>query len=234
MTPDAPRYRRILVIAGSYADAAEALPLALHLARGSGAELAGVLAEDPAMLELSGAVLVSRSTLAPGPLSSERILAAFRADARAFRAHLAQLARRAALGWHFSTESGRPQDLVARLAGQGDMVLLGYRRALKLRGPVVALAARHAPRSPALAAELAKALRVPQLLLRVDDDSPDSDAQLSLSAPDAATALSALDRLAPTAVIVDEGAEGFATAGELQKLIDTARCPVLWCSASGG
>jgi hypothetical protein len=129
--------RRVLVVAGCFADAEDAIPLAIRLAALTRAEVTGILAEDPSALELPGrAIVPGRGAV---EITSERMLAAFGADARAFEKRLGRAAAEAALGWRFQRERGALPEVLDRLARREDVALLGYRRALRVRGPIVAL-----------------------------------------------------------------------------------------------
>lgn len=229
MTP-ALRIRRVLVVAGTYADAEAAIPLAVRLAEISRAEVTGVLAEDPAALELPGHAAFTGAS-GPVRMTAERMLEAFGADARAFEARLGRAAARAALGWRFRRESGALPEVLERLARRDDIALLGYRRVLRVRGPIVAmgrdLRRRGGSESVALAEALARALRLPVLVMRIGGGDGGHDASDEVSVADEQSALHMLDSLAPTALILDAGMADMARGPGLVALIETARCPVL-------
>jgi len=229
---DPVRIRRVLVLAGSYADAEAAIPLAVRLASLSRAEITGVLAEDPAALDLPGPAI---ATLAGGlvEITAERMLAAFRADARAFEARLGRAATQASLGWRFVHERGALHEVLWRLARRDDVMLVGYRRPLRLRGPVVALS-EGGGGAVALAPALARAMRLPLLTLSVGDPQEHAAGSTQVSVPDMAAALRMLDTLAPTVLVLDGGASARATGPALRALIETARCPILLQNGAAG
>lgn len=164
------RVRNVVLIAGCYADAEAAIPLGVQLARLARAEITGVLAEDPVAHELPGGAFVP---LVPGGAAG-RMRAAFQADARAFEARLRRAALQAALGWRFRREAGALPEVLARLVpSREDVALLGYRRPMRLRGPVVVLGSPEPQGDlsdvvdPAvgMASALARAMRLPLMVL---------------------------------------------------------------------
>ncbi|ALG91056.1 MULTISPECIES: hypothetical protein [Actibacterium] len=123
---------RIILGATSFADAEGAIGFAVGLARQTERELVGLLIEEEAILSCAA----GRGAQAVGaaPLSLERMLAAYRRDAEAFQARLAQSG---ALRWSFSRRRGQVLPLLSEIAGQGDLILLGHRRAPLRSGDVV-------------------------------------------------------------------------------------------------
>ncbi|WP_114967298.1 hypothetical protein [Alkalilacustris brevis] len=252
------RIRNVLIVAGCYADAEAAIPLAVQLARLAQAEITGVLAEDPAAHDLPGGafLLAPRGTGAGAAFPASRMRAAFQADARAFEARLRRAAVQEALGWRFRREAGALPEVLARLATREDVALLGYRRTMRLRGPVVALGnsdaagtGSGAAADPAfsLASALARAMNLPLMVIDPSGAPEHAGAHdlpplpgrgagpvpARLSVPDSAAALRALDRLAPTLVVLDSRLAGFHRGAELRALIETARCPILLISPRG-
>lgn len=224
---DAPRSRRVLVIANCYADARTAIPLAMRLARSARAEVLGVFGEDPVTRDLPGVAFAAE---AGGGASAQRMLAAFQRDARAFEADLSRAAARATLSWSFRRLSGTLEAILQDIAERGDIALMGYRQTLQVAGPVVVLSERDESPALALGAELAHGLRRPLRLVtmgrpggphapgRADgrDEVADFDAALRL-----------LDGLAAAAVVVDADSPSLATPGRIQRLREAARCPVI-------
>jgi hypothetical protein len=223
------RIRRVLLVAGCLADAEAALPLAVRLAALARAEITGVLAEDPAALNLPGHA-IAPGHAAPVEITAERMLAAFQADARAFETRLARAAAQAALGWGFRREAGAMAEVLERLTRQEDVALVGYRRAMRVRGPIVALSHGAEAETVVLARTLARAMRLPLMLLSVGEaEAADTSAsgETRLAVPDPMAALRALDTLAPTAVVLQADRTLFGAGPGLRALIETARCPVL-------
>jgi hypothetical protein len=210
---------RVLLAAACYADARAAVPFGVAIAAAAGAELTGLLAEDPAALALVGQALAPlRGT--PIQISAETMLAAFQRDARAFERLIAETAGRAALPWSFRLERGSlPALLLPHLAEPGEVVLVGFQRLMRLRGPLVALERPGAPGVQTLARALRDRLRLPLMELPLLPE---------------AGALAALRGLAPAAVIADVTGTGFATPAGLAELIETARSPLVLRVAPGG
>jgi hypothetical protein len=212
MTAPVSPVSRVLLAAACFADARAALPLGVEIAVAARAELTGLLAEDPAALALAGLALAPLRR-APIRISADTMLAAFQRDARAFERLLAETATRAALTWSFRLERGSlPALVLPHLAAPGEVVLVGFQRLMRLRGPLVALERPGAPGVQILARVLRDRLRLPLIELPL------------LPAP---AALHALRSLAPAAVIADVTGTEFATPAGLAELIDTARCPLV-------
>ena len=201
--------RRVLLFAGCYADAGPAIGLAVTLAQQMQAVLEGVLALDPRMEAAEGAALVMAgrargTTLA---LSRERLSLAYAADARAFRSRLDAAAARLSIRWSFRTDTGALPDLALGLRRPGDAVILGHRRFLPLRGPVIALEEGEDGPAARLASDLARALNLRARVLP------------------AGTPAAALEPLAISALILPQSVQD--DPARLAALIDAARCPVL-------
>jgi len=207
MTTDAPPPpRSVLLIAGCFADAAPALDLAVAVARRMGAGLEGVLALDPRAEGAALATVGARGRAGPAP-GGEGLRRACAADARAFRRRLDLAAAGASLRWQFRTQSGVLPDL-ALVAGQpGDIVILGHRRFLALRGPVVALDDRASGPLSRFAADLARVLGLSARILPAD------------------TPPATIDLMAASALLLPRGQR--TDARWLSGMIDAARCPVL-------
>jgi len=206
MTTDAPPARRVLLLAGCFADAAASIDLAVAVATRTGARLEGVLALDP-RAEAAGLVTVGhrgRSGPAPG---GEALRLACAADARAFRRHLDVAAARASLRCDFRIGAGMLADLAFELRRPGDTVVLGHRRFLALRGPVVSLDRGAAGPAALLAADLARMLGLRVRLLPVDTLPSDID-------------------LTTASAIVLPGTPP-DNPRRLDLLLEAARCPVL-------
>ena len=200
--------RRVLLMAGCYADAAPSMALAVAAALRMGAALEGVLARDP---RLEGAALfpLARGSGALRVQSGERLRLAYAADARAFRVRLQQAATEASLRCGFRSDSGALPELALALRRPGDAVILGHRRFLALRGPVVLLADGESGGSgvAGLAGDLARRLGTRARVLP------------------AGTALADIETLSATAIVLPQAAG--ITPVALAALVEAARCPVL-------
>jgi hypothetical protein len=213
MATERPAPPRVLLLAGCYADAGPAIALAVPLAARMQAALEGVLALDPRAEAAEGAALVTgrRGVGATLLLSREGLSLAYAADARAFRGRLERAAAALALRASFRVDTGALPDLALGLRRPGDAVVLGYRRFLPLRGPVIALEDGEDGPAAAIAADLARTLGLRARVLPAD------------------TAPAALDPLPIAALVLPHSVQ--SDPGRLAALIDAARCPVLLAPA---
>lgn len=230
MTPGGTR-TRILIGAGSFADAESAIRLAERIVASLPAELGGVLVDEGLMADivhLPGQRVVSTGGTLLVPPSIRQIRSLMEADARAFRHRLSAIARTRTVQWSFEQRSG---DLIRGLceAARGwDILLLGYREMHKRSGPVVLVTSAPAgsPRAEALATDLAGLLKAGVVVLAV---SPDDGAP---KAPPDQDVLARLSRINAAAVVIDMAASPMRTEDHLRQLLDAARCPVLVLGAA--
>lgn len=209
-TDDAPS-RRLLIVAGCYADAAPAISLAEALSGRLVKGLVGVLAREPAAEAAEGAPVLSaqRPRTTGSAVTRERLSAAYAADARAFSARLSLIATRSRMTWEFRTDSGMTSDLACRFRQPDDLVLVGYRRLLDTGGPVIALCREEDRRTQQLAAALARALKRRALVLPIET----------------ADQIERIEAMSATALIL--APELAVRSGWLAALVEAARCPVL-------
>jgi len=206
MTTDAPPSRRVLLLAGCFADAAPSMGLAVALAARMQARLEGVLALDPRAEAAALVTVGPRGRAGPAP-GGEPLRRACAADARAFRQRLDVAAAGASLPWGFRIGTGLPSELALGLRQPRDAVILGHRRFLSLRGPLVSLAGSDSDPTALLAADLARALGLRLRLLPVE--TPPSEIEL----------------LAASAIVLPRAIGD--NPSSLNMLMDLARCPVL-------
>lgn len=209
MIADAPPPRRVLLLAGCFADAGPAIGLAAALAARTQAALEGVLALDPRAEAAEGAKLFTlrRPAGATLLLSRERLNLAYAADARAFRSRLDRAAATLALQASFRIDTGALPDLALGLRRPGDAVIMAYRRLLPLRGPVIALEDGKDGPGARLATELARILGTRARVLPAD------------------TPPEALDPMPVSALVLTRA--NHPDPARLAALIDAARCPAL-------
>ncbi|MCC6001806.1 MAG: hypothetical protein JJU19_13235 [Pararhodobacter sp.] len=209
MTTDAPGTRRVLLLAGCFADAGPAIGMAVALAARSQAALEAVLAQDPRTEAAEGAQLVTgrRAPERTLLLNRKRLSIAYAADARAFRSRLERAAAERKLRARFRIDTGTLPDLAFGLRQPGDAVILACRRFLPLRGPVVALEDDAQGPAALLAGELARLLRTRVCLLPSD------------------TPPQALDPMPLSALVLSRAQ--LSPPARLAALIDAARCPAL-------
>lgn len=211
---------RILVGAGSFADARAALALMRDLVRRSGAQIGGLLVEETTFAEvprLGRQRIVTHSGAMIAAPTPRQVRAMIERDARAFEAALAEFAG-------VTRPLARGQGdlaLSAWEASQGwDAVVLGQRALHALPGRIVLIAPPGDATSdaPAFAAEIAGANRRALFSLEIAEGV------------DATTAKSVLlDRIARincTAVVLDRTAGPLRDVDTIRRLLSVARCPV--------
>lgn len=170
------------------------------------ARLEGVLALDPRAEAAALVTVDPRGRAGPAP-GGEPLRLACAADARAFRHRLDAAAAGASLPWGFRIATGQPSELALGLRQPGDLVILGHRRFLSLRGPLVSLAGSESEPTAHLAADLARALELP--LRRLPADTPPSEIKL----------------LAASAIVLPRGFGD--TLPLLNMLMEVTCCPLL-------
>lgn len=229
------RRTRVLVCAASYADARDAMRIAERLARLVGIDLGGLFLEDPEATELAASphqrIVTASGTLvvAPGRRQMQLVMSG---EARAFRAELSRIAERHALRWSFERITGEPMRCLCRAAQSWDMLLIGHRRLLDRRGPVLVLRpADTASGAPSAAddselSELASRLAA-ALGSYVQQIAPAGD-----SPADTEAFLDRIGRIHAALVLTDATGGPFRTGSGLRRLVDAARCPVLVTGAS--
>lgn len=248
--------RRLLIGAGSFADAQAALRLAERLAETLSGDLGGLLVEETVVTEIvdrpGQRVVTSSGTVVVAP-SPRQVRTLMESDARAFRDSLSGLARARTRKWSFERRQG---DLIGGLresARGWDVLLLGHRPMHQRAGRVVLIsppggAARDAAD---LAHDLARALRTDLVALSFGPETAETSATPATPKTPAAPAadeprgehehfasepalLARLGRLNATAVVLDLAAGPLRSYDQLRRLLDAARCPVLVFGAAGG
>lgn len=232
--PDpAPRTRqRVVLGATCYADAEGALGIAVELARFAGADLFGLLVRDEASLtalRMFRARAVSFSGESVTGITETALLQAYRADARRFAETLRGAARLARVTAGFRAAEGRLWDEVQEAAGPGGVAVFGYRRAVRDSGSVVLVQGRDRA-EPGFAAPLAAAMnkRLVVLAQSGPDATPSAGAAVFDGPEDL---LRRLETLSPAAVIVAAGAGALPPPA---RLVEAARCPVVYAAAGAG
>lgn len=219
-----PGHKRILVGAGSYADARAALAILDRLAGFGITDIGGLFLEDRGVIEAAAprmsALVGPRGTLRGSP--SRRLLhLMWQSDARAFRERLMQFAARRALRWSFDRMPGEPVTGLCGAAQSWDWLLIGHLPSGAHHGKVVGILHAGAEGGDGvgqLAEALAKSLRTGVELV------PDSMSEAQI--------LARVERLHASAVVTDAAAGPFRTAAQIRALVASARCPVLVLGAA--
>ena len=218
------RRRRILVGAGSFADARAALAILDRLAEFGITDIGGLFLEDRGVMEAAAprlsALVGPRGTIRAAP-SRQHLRLMWQSDARAFREHLMQLAARREMRWSFDKQPG---DTVAALCGVAhswDWLLIGHHPSTAHAGRVVGILHEDGQEPDGveeLTAALARSLR--------------SGAELISDRVSEADILSRLERIHAAAVVIDARGGPFRTAEQIRGLVAAARCPVLVLGAA--
>ncbi|SEO43101.1 hypothetical protein SAMN04490248_10564 [Salinihabitans flavidus] len=212
---------RILVGAGSYADARAALMIAERLAEMVRADLGGLLLEESGVFE--GAIsqaqrvvtLRGAQRLVPPPQERARL---WEQEAIAFRNLLTDMAKRRAASWSFERREGETVGALCLAAREWDWLLIGHRKLGRHAGEVVAVLPGDGAQDGAgqLAETLARALGT----------------SVRTVAGDASQVIEKIGRLSVCAVVTDAGNGPFREAEQIRQLVDAARAPVLVMGAS--
>jgi len=231
--------KRLLIGAGSFADAQAALRLTEQLAETFAGDFGGLLVEETVVTEvvdLPGQRVVTLSgTLLVAP-SSRQVRSLIESDAKAFRETLSGLARAKTRKWSFERRQGDLISGLCEMATDWDLVLLGHRKIHRRTGRVVLIAPPGAGSQDAmnLAENLAKALRTDLRIfslgaehLEPDDRRGDGE---RFSSKDAM--LARLNRTNASVVVLDLSAGPFRTQDHLRYVLAAARCPVLVLGAA--
>ena len=232
--------RRAHVILGAtcYADAEASLRVAVVLARQIGGEIHGCLVTDEAILASvahprARAVAYSGHSLTK--VTSKTMHAAFRSDARLFKDRLLRAARQASLDSKFSEASGRLTGVLQDKAKAGDLIVFGFRRAIRDGDRVVLVAGDTPPDTDLLnlGVQLSATLGKRLTLFTVPEFTAEITSRLSelavttydlLPFTGNEELLVELDRMSPSAVVLGLGASDHPS---VMRLVDAARCPVI-------
>lgn len=231
---------RILVGAGSYADAAAGLRIIEHLPSTFFAGLGGILVEEvdifaTCQIPDQRIVLLSGKTaLAPSHAQLHTLL---RADARAFRRILARAAGPSGAQWAFMQDKGELVRTALRAAAGWDVLVLGYRQIHKIPGKIILLQDSGTPSAEMeeASSRLSHQLSAQRVVFSIrengDDglDAPPSTAHQFKTLDDA---LAALGRQNAQAVLVDFARGPIRDQTDLLRLLEAARCPVVVFGAS--
>lgn len=220
---------RILVGAGSFADAAAALEIIKRATRRLQITLGGRLIVDQRALALchlpNQRIVSTTGALVIAP-SQEQMNALIKADAKAFRKSLAELADPIGATWMFEQSTG---DLVGdALKGRAawDVIVFGQRAIHRARGKIIVIAPERS--SNQVLTDFANTLAGQSAADRVDltiGVSTKSDtANLTFSNVEAA--ISAVSRVNAQAVLLDLSKGLVQGAADLERLLEAARCPV--------
>ena len=224
MSAGAGTRRRILVGAGTFADAVTAIGLAETIADRIAADFLGVFVEERIVVEAVGLPcqrIVTASGAMRIPPSRQRIEALIDYDAKAFQQRLQGVARRRKAGFAFERLSGELVDRVFASASQADLLIIGRQTHHRRTGRVALLGAPASPEASDLASAIAAALRCEIAAFPAGE-----------SEEDLTRILARLDRMHASAVVLDRASGPFRSQEQLRRLLAAARCPVLAVGAT--
>jgi hypothetical protein len=226
---------RILVGAGSFADATAALHLVQYLQGNFCAGLGGILIEDADMLATceipDQRIVLPSGTTAQAPNPS-KVRTLFKADARAFRNLLAHTAGSRKTDWAFIQDKGELVTTALRVARDWDVLILGYCQLHNVPGKIVLLQSS-GPSSDAMTqASRMLAKYIPNALTTFTVDknthvSPTASASNAFQFDTLPEALATLTRTNAQAVLVDLKRSPLSDHNDLLRLLEVARCPVI-------
>lgn len=230
MSDTAPPDLRILVGAGSYADAAAAFRLVGRLADTFRAKLGGILVEehtaDLCQIPNQRVVQTSGTTMLAPSLAQVSTL--IEADARAFRKSLAIAAHPRRAHWIFAQERGDLVDAALQAAADWDVLIIGYRQVHKMRGKIVLLGDPSPCAGPmeTIAAQLSDQLNAERVSF-VIEDAPKLGPSAGIRFDTLDEILIALSRLNTESVLLDLRQGPVKTQSDLARILEAARCPVI-------
>ena len=217
-------HKRILVGAGSFADARSALAILDRLLTFGITDIGGLFLEDRGAIEAAAprisALVGPRGTIRGTP-TPQLMQLMWQSDARAFRDTLMQLAARRALRWSFERQPGDPVAGLCGAAQSWDWLLIGHLPSGAHAGRVVGIyhaGAEGGDGVGQLTEALAQSLR--------------SGAEMIADTLPEAEILARLEHLHAAAVVVDAASGPFRTAAQIRALLSAARCPVLVLGAA--
>lgn len=227
---------RILIGAGSYADAKAALKLAQNLVESLSAEFGGVLFEETLVADLATRpgqrVVTYGGSVTPAP-SAARLRAMIDHDIKAFREALRRFATLHRRAWSFEHRQGDMIAGICAAADGWDILLLGNVPQPVSQARVVLVAPSNGTAEDArgVARKLAQDLKADFVTVAVQEPATAHGGALTWA--DESGLLKWLSRASASAIVLDATAGPFRSQTQLRRLVDAARCPVLVLGAQG-
>ncbi len=231
---------RILVSAGSFADAAAALRIVQQLPASFFAGLGGVLVEEGDIIATcqipdKRIVLFSGTTVSAPNLSQLRTV--LKADARAFQRSLARTAGPSGTSWVFAQDQGELVSTSLRAAAGWDVLILGYRQIHRVAGKIILLETSGRPSDDLATASwrLAQHSGADRLVFTVKSQAgapARRPTENTIEFDTLGDALRVLTRTHAQAVLVDLRTGPVRNQADLSRLLEAARCPLIVFGAS--
>lgn len=231
---------RILVAAGSSADAAQAMRLITGLPEAFCAALGGVFVEEPHILETSrfpARRMVTRSGVTMLAPDLGQVRTVLRAEARAFRKALDHANRNAATQTPFLRQQGELISTAVRAAQGWDVLVIGCRPLHRVPGQIVMLGGAAGPSAQVrdVAHSLSRRFSTTCLSFVIGagatpDTPPPADRAYGFETLDAA--IRALARTNALAVLTDLSSAPIPSQSDLARILEASRCPLVVIGAS--
>ncbi|MDX1780782.1 MAG: hypothetical protein R3256_05620 [Thalassovita sp.] len=226
---------RILIGAGSFLDARDALVLLRQMDGPHASEIGGVLVEETVFAEavdLPGQRVVTAAGAMTVVPSASQLQRQFESDARAFREMLSDIAGNRK--WSFERRQGELLSHLRDAARGWDMLLVGHRRTHRLPGRVILVApvAGVSDKAAGFARDLAQALDTSVHRFTLSATAAPEDAGNEHFVTQEALR-ERLDRMPVAALVLDMPVDGQSADADLHALIAAARCPVFVLEGAG-
>lgn len=220
-----PRSRkRILIGAGSFADAQAALAIAERLIGRDISDIGGLFLEDSGLLDTAAprarGLVTARGSILVQP-SDRQLRLLWQSDARAFREQLMRVATARAMRWTFERLSGEMVTALCSAAHTWDWLLIGHKSLSAHRGRVVAIPHEDGGEDDVMALAEGLARSIGAGLMVIDDRLSEAEILSRISATHAEV------------VVIDASAGPFRSTEQIRRLLAAARCPVLVLGAAG-
>jgi len=220
---------RILISAGSFADAAAALKILRRLQTNTSFTIGGLFVEDSATMalcEIPNQRIVSCSGALMIAPNQSQVRTVLDADAKAFRASLEQISKSIATQWTFERSMGDLVQNALQASASWDVIVFGHRNIHPVGGKIVLLDAPDTKDQTLVtfADYLADAVSADRLVFTIGS-GPEGTREHHFFE----TTQDALTQLARTnvqAVLVDLAHGPIRNPDELRCLLELARCPV--------
>ncbi|WP_417729118.1 hypothetical protein [Roseovarius sp.] len=226
---------RILIGAGSFADATAALKILGRLTVAENIAFGGLLIEDRDTLNIcqipNQRVVSAGGALICAP-SAAQLRTVIAADAKAFQRSLAKIAGPVGAAWSFEHSIGELVQQSLTASAGWDIVVVGHRTVHPVRGKIISLCAANSVETAleAFSDRLAKSLACEHLVFSVGDRADRT--VKSRDFVNLETALAALGRINAQAVLLDLSHGPIRTPDQLRQVLEVARCPVFVFGAS--
>lgn len=229
MTEPVDPVTRILIGAGSFADAAAALKIMRHLRFDARTRIGGLFVEESeviALCQVPNQRIVSASGMLVLAPTMSQVRTLIHADAKAFRSSLAQIAETVGLHWTFEQSTGDLVQQSLRASAGWDIIVFGHRNIHPVGGKIILLETQGAS-SAALtrfADQLADSVSADKIVFSIVKGHGSARDRHQFDTIE--DAMAALARTNVKAVLVDLAHGPLRDADQLRQLLDVARAPV--------